>query len=78
MFCIFSHTVLDELQFHLYMPRFISEKCGEVQRYLGVCQVRNSFSDGCDITVKTGADLAKAGESQVTFAAFNSTKISSV
>jgi hypothetical protein len=43
-----------------------------------VCQVRNSFSDGCDITVKTGADLAKARESQVTFAAFNSTKIASV
>jgi succinate dehydrogenase/fumarate reductase flavoprotein subunit len=40
--------------------------------------VRNSFGDGCDITVKTGADLAKAREIQVTFAAFNSTKITSV
>jgi hypothetical protein len=30
------------------------------------------------MTVKTGADLAKARESQVTFAAFNSTKITSV
>jgi hypothetical protein len=34
MFCIFSHTVLDELQFHLYMPRFISEKWDGAQRYL--------------------------------------------
>src|SRR5208283_1739283 len=41
-------------------------------------QVRNSFSDSCDVTVKTGADLAKTRKSQVTFAAFNSTKITSV
>jgi hypothetical protein len=54
------------------------EKCGGSALLRSVCQVRNSFSDGCDITVKPGADLAKAGESQVTFAAFNSTKISSV
>ena len=40
--------------------------------------MRNSFSDSCDVTVKTGADLAKTRKSQVTFAAFNSTKITSV
>ena len=40
--------------------------------------MRNSFSDICDVTVKTGADLAKTKKSQVTFAAFNSTKITSV
>jgi hypothetical protein len=34
MFCIFSHTVLDELRFPLYMPRFISEKWDGAQRYL--------------------------------------------
>ena len=38
-------------------------------------QVRNSFSDSCDVTVKTGADLAMTRKSQVTFAAFNSNKI---
>jgi hypothetical protein len=40
--------------------------------------VRNSFSDSCDIALKTIADLAKIRKSQVTFAAFNSVKISSV
>src|ERR1700757_3229022 len=33
-----------------------------------------SFSDGCDVTVKTGADLAKTRKSRVTFAAFNRVK----
>ena len=41
-------------------------------------QVRNTSSDSCDIALKTIADLAKIRKSQVTFAAFNSVKISSV
>jgi WD40 repeat protein len=41
-------------------------------------RVRNSFSDGCDVTVKARADLTKTKKSQVTFAAFNSTKITPV
>jgi hypothetical protein len=41
-------------------------------------QVRNSFSNSRYIALKTIADLAKIRKSQVTFAAFNSIKISSV
>jgi hypothetical protein len=52
--------------------------CRALRLLRSVSQVRNSFSDSCDVTVKTGADLAKTRESQVTFAAFNSTKITSV
>jgi hypothetical protein len=40
--------------------------------------VRNSFSDCCDITVKTIANLAKIGKSQVALAAFHSIKITSL
>jgi hypothetical protein len=43
-----------------------------------VCQVRNSFSDGGNITAKTVADLAKNRKGHVTFTALNSTKITSV
>jgi hypothetical protein len=40
--------------------------------------MRNSFSNGCDITVKTSADLAKIIKSHVNFAAFNFIKITSL
>jgi hypothetical protein len=43
-----------------------------------ICRMRNSFSDGCDITVKTSADLAKIRKSDVTFAAFNFIKMTSL
>ena len=43
-----------------------------------ICQMRNSFCDSCNVTVKPGADLAETRKSQVSFAAFNSTKITSV
>jgi hypothetical protein len=43
-----------------------------------VCPIRNSFGDSCDVTVKTGTDLAKTRKSQVTFAALNSNKKPSV
>ena len=43
-----------------------------------VCPIRNSFGDSCDVTVKTGTDLAKTRKSQVTFAALNSNKKTSV
>jgi hypothetical protein len=39
--------------------------------------MRNSFSDGCDITVKTIANPAKIGKSQISLAAFHSIKITS-
>jgi hypothetical protein len=38
------------------------------------CPIRDSFGDSCDVTVKTGTDLAKTRKSQVTFAALNSNK----
>ena len=40
-------------------------------------QVRNTFGHSCNITVKTGTDLAKTKESQIMFTAFNSVKIAS-
>ena len=43
-----------------------------------LCPIRNSFGDSCDITVKTGTDLAKTSKSHVTFAALNSNKKTSV
>ena len=47
--------------------------------YFGAARgVRNSYSDSCDVAVKSGADLAKTKKGQVTFAAFDSTKITSV
>jgi hypothetical protein len=65
-------------------PRFNAERLSRVLAILlsvgfgASLQVRNSFSDSCDIALKTIADLAKIRKSQVTFAAFNSIKISSV
>ena len=47
------------------------------ERLSGIRRIRNSFSNSCDVAVKTGADLAKTKKSQVTFAAFNSGKITS-
>jgi hypothetical protein len=44
----------------------------------GIDLVRNSIRHGRDVTIQTDANLAKTGKSQVTFAAFNSTKIAPV
>ena len=53
-------------------------KCRAFRLLRSGSRVRNSCSDSCDVTVKTGADLAKTKKGQVTFAAFHSTKITSV
>ncbi|HEY1476201.1 MAG TPA: hypothetical protein VGF37_00830 [Chthoniobacterales bacterium] len=58
--------------------QFAADKCRAFGLLRSICQVRNSFSDSCDVTVKTGADLAKTRKSQVAFAAFNATEITSV
>jgi hypothetical protein len=58
--------------------QFTAEKCHALRLLRSVALVRNSLSDSCDVTVKAGADLAKTRKSQVTFAALNSTKITSV
>jgi len=39
---------------------------------------RNSFRDSCDVAVETSADLAKIKKGQVTLAAFDPSKITSV
>jgi hypothetical protein len=60
------------------IPSLLLQKCRAFRLLRSGSRVRNSFSDSCDVTVKTGADLAKTKKSQVTFAAFNSAKITSV
>src|SRR6476620_452074 len=53
-------------------------KCRAFRLLRSGSRVRNSCSDSCNVTFKTGADLAKTKKGQVTFAAFHSTKITSV
>ena len=59
-------------------PSSLLQKCRAFRLLRSGSRVRNSISDSCDVTVKTGADLAKTKKGQVTFAAFHSTKITSV
>jgi hypothetical protein len=70
-----QHTNLTESEGR---SQFTAEKRHAFRLLRSCSRVRNSTSDSCDVTVKTGADLAKTKKSQVTFAAFNSTKITSV
>ena len=58
--------------------RFTAEKCRAFRLLRNGSRVRNSYSDSCDVAVKSGTDLAKTKKGQVTFAAFDSTKITSV
>ena len=62
------------------LHHFLGNCPGRSQKFVAPHSEHAYFgtSDSCDVTVKTGADLAKTKKSQVTFAAFNSTKITSV
>jgi hypothetical protein len=70
-----AHTKPDLIQ--TVDPALMRQSVARVPASSQRLSVRNSFSDGCDITVKAIADLAKIGKSYVTFAVFNFIKMTS-